>query len=81
MKSKLVIAAVIIMLLAFGLVLFKANKQKNTYPNTPPVTSGDNSDAALDKDLQTVENNLSNLNGQSDSVDQGLNQQPVDPTQ
>ncbi len=45
------------------------------------TNSSDNSDPALDSDLQKVGTNLNSLDNQSASVDQGLNQQAVDPSQ
>ncbi len=48
--------------------------------SNPIVSSNDNSDTALDKDLQTVGTNLDRLDSNSTSINQGLNQQATDPS-
>lgn len=72
----------------------QVNQTENSqYPGTTPVVNqpqtaqsgtvlaGDTSDIAVDKDLQTVGNNMQNLDNSTQSVDEGMSQQQVDPTQ
>ncbi len=85
-KIAIIAVAVIVLIIILGAFYFKVLRNKNNAINTssqnqPVVNSGDGSDPALDQDLQKIGTNLSNLDNQANSVDQGLNQQAVDPTQ
>lgn len=92
MSKKIIITIIAVIVVVAGVLSLnkKGNSSTSTtmgttpaadQTQTAPVTKGDNSDAALNSDLQTVSGNLTGLDNQSSSVDQSLNQQPVDPTQ
>lgn len=47
----------------------------------PQTASNDNSDAAINQELQTAGTNLNTLDSTSSSIDTSMNQTQVDPTQ
>ena len=56
--------------------------QQTTNATQPVVANtSDNSDPALDQDIQKVGTNINSLDSQNTYVDQGLTQQAVDPSQ
>ena len=91
-KKAIIAIVIIVLIIILGIFYFKGlrnrNNAFNTSSNTPAsnaqnqpiVNSSDSTDPALDQDLQKVGTNLNNLDNQANSVDQGLNQQAVDPT-
>lgn len=57
----------------------KENQQNMPANNSDASATSptDTSDAAIDKDLSSVDNQMNNLNADSGSIDQGLNDQPI----
>lgn len=82
-----IVGVIIVAVVLMGLVLFKGYQKNNNTPSSVApmvehqVTSGDNSNDTLDKDLQSVNSNLNTLDKDSNNINDGLNQKAVDPTQ
>ncbi len=50
---------------------------KNTATDTTIIAPQDNSDVSLNQDLSSIESQMNGLTSDSQSIDQGLNDQPI----
>ena len=82
-SSKIIIWAIVILVIVAGIWWYFSRPSAS--PTQPiqtgsaggTVTAGNNSNAALDQDLSTIDSQLNSLSADSASIDQGLNDQPI----
>lgn len=81
-KSKIIVLAVVLALVILGGWYFgnKPTTAPSDKSNTsaPAVTAENSTDASLDKDLQGIDVQMNGLSSDSASIDQGLNDKPIE---